>query len=192
MAGFVQDEEIVDDTRFVSGKSQLDVNRLPPDQVPRSRHDVQCRQPAGQRALETGIAHIERIDHTHSRLNGHAAIRRSNPADVTVCADQTRHDHFPRDIDALGALRNRDLLIGTDRQDLAVVDHEYAVRDLRPGNRDDPGVQEGLGSGPDRRGAHRHHEQNRQAAAARHATVMLPAGDERNAGRMHSVRSPVE
>src|SRR5207249_1414719 len=82
--------------------AELEVDRLPAEQVTGAGHDVDRRDPAGAGLCDAGVAHVDRIAHAHVGLNGGRPVTACRTSDVTVRVHQTGHDHLARAIVPLG------------------------------------------------------------------------------------------
>ena len=134
--------------RLGIGQPQLDVDGLAADQVARAGHDVERRQAAGHGPLEARIVHVDRIEDAHAGLDRSAAVGAAQPAaaaDVAVRVDQAGHDDACRR--RRSCWRSAGIVTsatGPTATILPLSMTSVPFVDLRSGDRNDLGADEGL------------------------------------------------
>ena len=108
--------------------------------MPRTRHNIQAGQPAGQGSLPATTSWVQRIDDAGIRLDGGRPIRTAPAPDVAVGANESGHDDLVRTV--LNQCIFGNLNGFTHGKNFAVLHQQGAPLNLGTFNRNDVGVGE--------------------------------------------------
>jgi hypothetical protein len=111
----------------------------------RARHDIDGRNTAGLRTLQTGRSGVDTVKQAYIRLDRRGSISSRTAAYMTVRINQSGHDNSSRKIYSLnvgGKFHGPGI---ADSGDLSILDKQKALLDRCAYDRDYPGVNERRG-----------------------------------------------
>ena len=133
----------IGDGPFRDGMAPLPLHdlRLPADRVGRAVQDECGRRPAGELAIDVDVFVVQNVaDPDHAGVRERYLVDASLDGGVAVCIDDAWHHELAGRVDDERISRHGDLIVSTDRGDLAAVDQDRAVLDLAMRDRQDRGV----------------------------------------------------